>query len=91
MPPDFHQEPAQVVRRPGGLEYSVFLGGERRQAEFVFQMEDQVFDIRFIQSQLRQAGVVVEVIPSFKHPADVKMDGGAHGSSFHGRSSTALL
>jgi len=56
--PDLDQKPAQVIRRPGGLEHVIFLRRKRRQTQLIFQMEDQLFDIFFIQSQLRQARIV---------------------------------
>ena len=58
MPPDLDQKPAQVIRRPGGLEHVIFLRRKRCQTQLIFQMEDQLFDIFFIQSQLRQARIV---------------------------------
>lgn len=73
MPPDLDQKPAQVIRRPGGLEHLVFFRRKRCQAQLIFQMEDQLFDFLLIQSQLRQAGVVVEVILTFQQAADKAM------------------
>ncbi|MBV7511292.1 hypothetical protein KW848_07395 [Pseudomonas sp. PDM25] len=58
MPPNLDQKPPQVIRRPGGLEHLIFLRRKRRQTQLIFQMEDQLFDISFVQSQLRQARVV---------------------------------
>jgi hypothetical protein len=58
MLPNLDQKPAQVIRRPGGLEHLIFLHRKRRQTQLIFQMEDQLFDISFVQSQLRQARVV---------------------------------
>ena len=58
MPPDLDQKPAQVIRRPGGPEPLIFLSRKRRQTQLIFQMEDQLVDIFFVQSQLRQARVV---------------------------------
>jgi hypothetical protein len=47
-------------------------------------MEDQILDIRFLHSQLHQAGVVVE-FAVFQQASDEPVDSGTHGGSSHGR------
>jgi hypothetical protein len=84
MTADLKQEPAQVIRGLRGLEHAVFLGGERRQSEFIFKMKDQIFYIGFLQAQLHQAGVVIE-LAGFQQTPDISVYGGTYGSSSHGR------